>query len=154
MEGDHLEAGRLLFESLPKEDQPEWGAAILDLTKQWLDVRMCDVWYLQYIAKKRRRWSAAHPVFFSIRGTTLRLERRRQRTPVQERILCQCYVAENVAKVIYNAADPMDPFDEDAGWWIVPCVKACIDCLGNPEFEKAATSLLFEEARSENSAAP
>ncbi len=145
--GSFLEAGRLLFEGLPKDEQPHWAAAILDLSVKWLDVRTCAVWELQRVARKRRRWRGAHQAFGMIRKATLRLEERKTRTQIQERILCQCYVAENVAKVIYNAADPMDPFDEDAGWWIVSCLKSCIDCVGKSEFEEEATSLLFGEVQ-------
>ncbi len=145
-EGRDLEAGRLLFESLPKDEQPRWAAAILDLTTQWLDVWMCGVWELQRVAKKRRRWRGAYSAFQMIRNTTLRLEARKARkalTPKQDRMLCQCGVAENVAKVIYNATNPVNPFDEDAGWWIVPNVKSCVDCLSDPAFEEAVTSFLF-----------
>jgi len=141
--GDHLESGRVLFENLPKDEQVTWAVAILDFTTEWLDVWMCGIWELKRVARKRRRWRAAHQAFTKIRGTTLRLERRKTLTPVQERMLCQCFVAENVAKVIYNATDPIDPFDEDSGWWIVPCLKSCIDCLAMPEFDEAVTSMLF-----------
>ncbi|MFZ5832955.1 MAG: hypothetical protein ACOY3P_22950, partial [Planctomycetota bacterium] len=62
---------------------------------------------------------------------------------IQERMLSQCYLAENVARVIYNSTGPIDPFDEDSGWWVIPCLKDCVDRVGDPEFEAQARLLLF-----------
>jgi hypothetical protein len=47
-------------------------------------------------------------------------------------------LAENVAKVLYNATDPRDEFDEDSGWWIVSCLKDILDVLKDDEFSKVA----------------
>ena len=68
----------------------------------------------------------------------LRLENIDARSYGQELELCQLYLAENVAKVLYNATNPVDPFDEDSGWWTVSCLKDYLDCVGNAEVSGAA----------------
>jgi hypothetical protein len=44
------------------------------------------------------------------------------------------YLAENVAKVTYNATNPPDPFDEDAGAWVVSCLRDLVNKVNDPEF--------------------
>ena len=44
------------------------------------------------------------------------------------------FVAENAAKVVYNASSPPDPFDYDCGYWLVGCLRHLVDTLGAPEF--------------------
>jgi hypothetical protein len=48
------------------------------------------------------------------------------------------YLAENVAKVTYNATNPPDPFDHDAGAWVVSCVRYLADKVNDPEFATQA----------------
>ena len=67
-------------------------------------------------------WSCAKESFNRIRVLTLSLESasRSWERPSNELILS--YIAENVAKVIYNECLSDDAFDEDSGWWIVRCL--------------------------------
>ena len=42
-------------------------------------------------------------------------------------------VAELVAKVAYNATDPIEPFAPDTGWRIAPAAIRLAICVGDPE---------------------
>jgi len=37
------------------------------------------------------------------------------------------YLAENVAKVAYNASGCPRPFDHDAGWWVAACARWIVE---------------------------
>jgi hypothetical protein len=60
----------------------------------------------------------------------------------QESLYDLLSLAELVAKVTYNAADPPDKFDEDSGWWIASCLRGFVDWWKDDEFSKAAWSAL------------
>jgi len=55
---------------------------------------------------------------------------------------CLLFVAENAAKVAYNASGERGPFDEDCGDWVVRCLRDLVDAVGSPEFEKQSWCLL------------
>jgi hypothetical protein len=56
---------------------------------------------------------------------------------------CLLSLAELVAKVTYNAAEPPDPFDEDSGWWIAASIRGFVDHRWkDQEFSEAAWSAL------------
>jgi hypothetical protein len=51
-------------------------------------------------------------------------------------------LAELVAKVTYNAVDPSDPFDHDAGWMIPASLRWFVDTWQDEKFSQAAWSAL------------
>jgi hypothetical protein len=57
-------------------------------------------------------WSEAHKAFDRVRGLTLAAER--QGASPEDARYVLLFVAENAARVIYNASLPRDPFDDDA----------------------------------------
>jgi hypothetical protein len=101
-----------------------------------------------YIADHTKEWRNAHDAFSTVRKSTLKLDRIRERglTKEQELLGWLLALAELVAKVTYNATDPLDEFDEDSGWWIAPCLKGFLDSLNDDEFSNAAWSALCSGA--------
>ena len=95
---------------------------------------------LARIADHASEWGTAHSAFSVLRESTLKLERWGTWTKRQKLRLCHLYLAENVAKVIYNAIDPPNEFDEDSGWWVVSCLKDILDLLNDNEFSQVAWS--------------
>jgi len=98
--------------------------------------------HLLEIADRPTEWGNAHRVFSLLRKSTLDLERLQNRTPEQEIVIHNLYLAENVAKVIYNSTDPPDEFDEDSGWWVVACLRGIVDWWNDEEFSEEAWSAL------------
>jgi hypothetical protein len=136
--GRPLEAGELLFERLPKEFRPIWASRILKLVVGRSGVRFSPIEDILHIADHPMEWVNAHNAFSTLRTTTLDLESARDRTKEERLFLCLVGLAENAAKVIYNATDPPDPFDADSGWWIAVCLKSFLDLLGEDDFSKTA----------------
>jgi len=136
--GQPLEAGRIIFENLAAEKRPKWAARLLDVVVEWSGSQVAPIEQLRNIAMDRQKWQFAHKAFSIIRDATLELERERNRSNDQAFLLSQLYLAENVAKVIYNATNPPDEFDEDSGCWIARCLRDCVDRTHNDEFAKAA----------------
>jgi hypothetical protein len=71
------------------------------------------------LASNRKHWSRAHDAFSAVRKLTLAAERK----PPGKLSHCLLYVAENAAKVIYNASGSPAPFDADSGDWLVRCAR-------------------------------
>ena len=147
--GNALEAGRLIFESLPVGTRPQWAARVLRLVVDRTGVKSEPVELAISIANTPDDWSKAHDVFSTVRDATLELERLRPLSPPQTLLLRHLGMAELVAKVAYNATNPVDEFDEDSGWWIAPCLKHILDSLDDEKFSIAAWSALSLDEGSE-----
>jgi hypothetical protein len=135
--GRATEAGELLCTQIPDAVRPFWAARILDAcrrhTKFPLAVRVVSV-----IAKRRFLWRWGHVAFGEVRRLTLQWDEATTKDEVYGGLLC---LAENVAKVTYNATNPRDPFDEDAGAWVVSCLRFIANKVHDPEFEAKAWQL-------------
>lgn len=133
--GQHLEAGRLIFENLPKELRPRWASQVLADIVRRTQVTSPPIENILRIASLPSEWRNAHDAFSSARKLTLELEKLGEgRSSEQSLLLRHLLLAEAVAKVIYNATNPPDEFDEDSGWWIVVCLEDVLDLLSVDEF--------------------
>jgi hypothetical protein len=137
-EGRPLEAGELLYQSLPKEVRPTWASKVLKLVVERSDVHFPRIEYLLYIANHPTEWENAHRAFDLLRDSSLELLALKSRTHNQQLLLSLLSVAALVAKVTYNATDPSDPFDEDAGCWMAVCLKHVLDVLNDHDFSQSA----------------
>ena len=146
LEGQALEAGRLIFEALPPESRPKWAARILRLVIDKSGVEKGQFERTLYAADHPRQWSSGHRCFDSLRREVLKFdELQRSGRHTQEELFHHVLLlAELVAKVTYNASDPPDPFDEDSGWWIAPGLKGFVDYWWPDDqgFSQAAWSAL------------
>lgn len=140
--GKSLDAGRLAFETLDACDRPTWASNILKLVVDHSGTRSKAIGALLELFKDRSQWSMAKPIFSNLRSSLLSLEGKSTRTAKQELELCTLYLAENVAKVIYNSTDPPDKFDDDSGWWVASCLRHCLDLLDDELLEQRAVRQL------------
>ena len=129
-----LEAGRLIFENLPTQSRPNWASRILRLVVVRSGLRFSPIENMLHIGDHVTEWRDAHRAFSAIRKSTLDLEKLHGRSHEHELLLRNLYLAENVAKVTYNATDPPDAFDGDSGWWVVSCLKSVLDLLNDDKF--------------------
>jgi hypothetical protein len=140
--GQALEAGKLIFESLPVGTHPQWAAKVLRLVLEQTGFKSQAVERAISIANSPNEWGKAHDVFSALRKATLELEQLKARSPQQALLLNLLLLAELVAKVTYNSTSPPDEFDEDSGWWIAPCLKDILDSVSDEQFSAAAWSVL------------
>ena len=145
--GQALEAGRLIFESLPLGTRPHWAARVLRQVVERTGVKFQPIESIVGIADCPNDWGKAHDAFSVLRKATLDLEQLKARSPEQALLLNHLMLAELVAKVTYNATSPSDAFDEDSGWWIAPCLKDILDSLSDENFSEAAWSALASVKR-------
>lgn len=132
--GNPLEAGRLIYEQIPNAKRPVWAAAVLAECRRLIpSVSEIDAVY--EIALTPSRWHEAHAAFSAVRGLTLEAERSKSTDPIYKGVL---YIAENTAKVIFNASGKPAPFDHDSGWWLVSNLRHVVDKLNDSEFELKA----------------
>jgi hypothetical protein len=130
-------AGWLIYMQIPDAVRPFWAARILDLccrrTKCPIAVHLVSM-----IATRRFLWRWGHVAFDEVRCLTLRYESGKSKDELYGGLL---YLAENVAKVTYNATNPPDPFDAEAGAWVVSCLRSIVNKVNDPEFETMAWQL-------------
>jgi hypothetical protein len=146
--GQTLQAGEIIFEDVPVEARPAWAARILRLAlvKSGLEFAAR---YSQVLhdADNPRLWADGHRAFDTLRRRVLELERCGESGPLTGEQRLEAHLlglAELVAKVTYNAANPDGPFDEDSGWWITRDLKSLIDDMWPEDqaFAAAAWSAL------------
>lgn len=140
--GNGLEAGRLIFEQLSLQARPEWASRILKLVVERSGIRTPALDQVLFAAERQACWKRGHDLFAALRASTLQLDAlRRERGLSDEEELANSVLslAELVAKVIYNASNPIDEFDEDSGWWIAASLRGFVDQVWHDErFAKAA----------------
>src|SRR5215510_11282881 len=140
-EGNLLEAGMVLFERIPLPFRSLWGADILAFASQ----RISGIAQIQDViafARTPSEWAdttskdkgkKAHNFFNSVRLLTLEEERKDSKENLYINMLL---LAENVAKVTYNAYGYGAPFDHDAGWWIIANLKRITDIVNEIGFSE------------------
>jgi hypothetical protein len=134
--GAALEAGRLLFETIPPLDRPQWAAGLLDLCCALLRSPPVEVLVVRTLATDPDRWSEGHSAFDAVRDLVLREE---ARVFGRNKILLEVlFVAENTARIIYNASAPPDPFDADSGWWLAENLRSLSNCIADEAFRAEA----------------
>jgi len=150
-EGNLLEAGMILFERIPLPFRPLWGADMLAFASQ----RVSGVTQIQDViafARTPSEWAdtaskdtgkKAHNFFDSVRRLTLEEERKDKKDNLYINMLL---LAENVAKLTYNAYGYGAPFDHHAGWWIIANIKRITDIVNETDFSATAWKVLTNEA--------
>lgn len=139
-----LEAGRIIFELVPPKDRPTWASHILRIAIEKSGVPFSAGDYVNRIANDTTAWKSAHSVFGQIRRSTLELENIKTRSHDEDVLLRLHLIAELVAKVTYNATNPVDAFDEDSGWWLVSCAKELGDFLRDNHFSQTVWRVICQ----------
>jgi hypothetical protein len=96
---------------------------------------------LAVLASDESSWPLAHAAFSNVRAVTL-IEEKAPGT-LNRRSARLLFVAENAAKVIYNASQAPAPFDQDAGWWLAKCFADFLAVIKEPETRSSGTEILF-----------
>ncbi len=135
-----LECGSAIYEPLQPEQRVKWPAHLLAFCMR-RSPSVPAIAHVAALARVPADWRLAHAAFSDVRKVTLVAERRDEAfEPCLKSLL---YVAENTAKVIYNASNASALFDHDAGWWMVPCFKHFLATVAEPEVTDAGVRLLF-----------
>ncbi len=113
------------------DERVRHAGAILDLCRSYCRP-VPEVEALAAALRDPDRWKNGHTLFDAIRQLTLAEEKR----PTDRAYGNLLFVAENVAKTVYNATDPRDPFDEDAVLWVAPCARDMAAALKDVGFEE------------------
>jgi hypothetical protein len=128
--GEALRAGQLIFENLPVSDQPAWAAIVLKLVVDRSGIHSPEIAQVLIAAADPEMWRLGHQLFDALRNTTLVLQeprKTRELTHDEDVHASIVMLAELVAKVMYNATNPQDAFDEDSGWWVADNLKWFVD---------------------------
>ena len=141
---DHaLDAGRLLFESIPSAEQPAWAGRLVALCRPLVPrLAPAEIENVLAIGADPARWGEAHAAFDAVRTWTLRMQRPGATPrPIALGLLC---LAELAAKVAYNASAPPDAFDEDSGWWLAAQLRYIVAQVADAGFEERAWRALAD----------
>jgi hypothetical protein len=146
--GELIEAGRLLFESMPAEERAPWAIGFLKFAVARCGLSSAPVENLMSIVDDPARWGEAHGAFRLLRQTGLQIDRTQTLTDEQQilsRLLC---VGEITAKVIYNASNSPRPFDHNVGWWVAQILKHFLDHVNGEDSSEQAWLLLCGQEES------
>jgi len=141
--GCGLDAGRILYERVPRRLRPLWGASALRAASRFIP-EIPEIEAVLAFAENPDKWGdgaenkeeQAHGFFDAAR--ILALEYQDKDRPLESILI----LAENVAKVTYNAYGYPALFDHDAGWLIVAALMYIAEQVGDAEFTAEAWSLL------------
>lgn len=125
--------------SLSAGARPVWAATVLHNVLRYVPYTP-EFDEVVDIAQHSGRWPEALAAFRRVR--TLRQEETRDR--VYDMIAA---LAENVAKVTYNASNPTVPFDRDAGPRAVADFKRIVDAVADPALCSRAWPLVAGQER-------
>jgi hypothetical protein len=134
--GQPLEAGKLIYEALPTKSRPKWASRILKLVLEKSCVESTLFTPVLAAADQEESWKTGHEVFSELRDSVLKLDEQRKQSGLSESekmLSAILSLAELVAKVIYNATEPQNEFDEDSGWWIAASLRGFLDHDWNEE---------------------
>ena len=131
--GDPLKAGELLYEHIRQDHRPLWALGVLELCMPLTKI-IAEIDELCNIIRSPDRWAEAREAFSSVRELTLKTEDSNS-DPIYTGVL---FLAENVAKVTYNALGKPAPFDYNSGYRIVSNLRFIVDQLGDKDFENKA----------------
>jgi hypothetical protein len=143
--GNPAEAGRMIFEYIPRKCRLTWAAGILELVCNYFPSVPHEVAAALDLARNHERWGEgeegkwkeAHAVVVAAIGLSL---------ASQDILLTSIStLAMNVGKVVYNARWYPAPFDHSAGWEIAKNLKEIAENVNNPEFMDRAWSTLSNE---------
>lgn len=139
-QGRFLDCGRVLCEELSPEEQVRWATGLLKFCMQY-GPSVPSIEHVAALADVPSDWRFAYAAFSDVRAITLAAEQ--AGASVDPLLKCMLYVAENTAKVIFNASGEPAPFDHDAGWWLVPCFEKFLQAVARPEAADDGRRLLF-----------
>lgn len=117
------DAGRLICEHISLQVQPHWGARILRFMMQRASISHPELDCVTHLSTTPSEWSRGHDVFRKVRQVTLQHDKQSKRTSADDTHSWVLAVAEQTAKVSYNATFPLDEFDDDSAAWIVACLR-------------------------------
>jgi hypothetical protein len=143
--GCFLDAGRLVFEALASENRPIWCCDVLRFAAAKLGAPVPIAERVLEAGTKPSEWPEAKALFSEVRQETINLEGMQRLSRNERATLRLLYLTELVAKVLYNCTDPLDPFDEDSGWWIAKCLKEFLESFEGVDSSSLAWSVLSKK---------
>ncbi len=136
-----------MAKSIPIHEQPLWAGKVLELVARLPSVPEA-VHKLAEIAQDPSSWSLARGLFSELRHRLLEIEK----TPAKFEphligVLC---LAENVAKLTYNASGGPAPYDADSAYWLPQNVRYIIEHSEHEiDVDEVLSMLFMDSSRSE-----
>jgi hypothetical protein len=137
--GDALHVGHVIYELLDGPARVALAAKLLSSCCTAVPTIPTPIRDILLIAADPGRWPEAHDAFSHVRSLTLAHVPTNNDTRIYGALL---YVAENAAKVIYNASGRPAPFDHDAGYWLVGCADTLTRACDSEDMAERLWSVL------------
>ena len=137
-----IQIGRQIFDNIPNEIKPGWAGLILSCFDNYLKSIPTPIFELYSIINNQDNWKKAHNQFNKIRQFLLD---HKNYQPEAYLLL-----AENVAKVTFNASNEHAPFDNDSGWWIPNCALHAASHFDDSRLEEEVKSCILIFSRNKH----
>lgn len=148
-QGKMHEASQLIYNSLDTGQRPAWAVNALLTAVEHKNPNVKSINAAIEMAKDPNRWHEAHQIFDGLRDDLIATLNSSQRYEKHDTLLQYLSLAELVSKVIYNATEPDDPFDEDSGEAIPMCIKQLLDYFQDAQFSQKMWSVLLGPIKEE-----
>jgi|ERR1017187_7658949 hypothetical protein len=138
--GEAILAGKIVYEQLPVQERPLWAARLLGRCAKLIP-SVAAVEKTVEVALTPNLWPNAREAFDAVRALSSKDERKQTPSALYAQVLL---LAENTAKVSYNATGLSAPYDHNAGWKVVQVVRQIVDRVAKPEFETEVWNLILK----------
>jgi len=128
----------MVYERLPRDARPRWAGTILDLCRRRFP-RVREVDELYFVTCDPTHWDRARQSLDAIRALSL------SGTASFSGASLLFRLAEDTAKVTYNASAGSAPQDHNAGWRVAKDLHAICQLLGDPKFSDEAARAALNE---------
>lgn len=132
-----VEAGRIIFETIPVADRHRWASQILELALPYF-THSPNVLDVRAFAREPDRWGHGRDSQWQEALQIVRTVGQDIVSPIQ-RLVCL------IGKVVYTAQGYPAPFDHVAGWEIAAALKKVIEIVGDESFAAAAWDTLCDK---------
>jgi len=125
---DNIDFGREIYFIL--NDEFQFMLMICELIMQYYP-NSSELVDLMELLKDRKRWNTAHDHFDCTRQKLIEMSTDSNETNKYNMHLLG--LVEIMLKLVYNLTNPLDPFDMDTGWWLVPSYKNILITFNDPQ---------------------
>jgi len=140
---EDIQTYKTLLANVPPDHLARIARALLELSMLEVPVGK-EVANVAKTAANPDRWRQGHAAFDLVRDRVLEWESKD--TAPSDSSYYVLLVAENAARVIYNATEPLDPFDDDSGAWLVMTFIQLSRRLNSSSLVERALNVFRDEA--------
>lgn len=131
--------GKKIIESIPNASKPEWAASLISTVSKHIEFMPEEIEKLLALVEARELSKA--------KDQLNKINTFAEENPGY-RPAALLMLAEGVAKVVYNATKPPDPFPEQSGWYVALSAKRTADKINDDGLDAEIMDIITSHLKS------